>query len=151
MTPMHLETHLPLLLDLILKSAVLLAFAGLLLRVCRRASAANRHIMITPVVVQGSIENQILEVLEGTGVFLKSEVFDEADWAGISNAQRRAATMQPLRHCEAGLSQPENKNVFTVVIHQRNFKVDKPNNTSIIEIIQNRTTTWVSFQPFCSK
>jgi ATP-dependent helicase HepA len=60
-------------------------------RLGTKGLAANRRIMITPVVVEGSIENQILEVLEGTGVFLKSEVFDEADWAGISNAITAAA------------------------------------------------------------
>ena len=60
-------------------------------RLGTKGVATNRRIMITPVVVQGSIENQILEVLEGTGVFLKSEVFDEADWAGISNAITAAA------------------------------------------------------------
>ena len=31
------------------------------------------------------------------------------------------------------------------------FKVDKPTKTSIMVMIQNRTTTCVSFQPFCSK
>lgn len=42
---MHLETHLPLLLDLILKSTVLLAFAGVVGRLSRGASAANRHVI----------------------------------------------------------------------------------------------------------
>jgi ATP-dependent helicase HepA len=60
-------------------------------RLGAKGLATNRRIMITPVVVEGSIESQILEVLEGTGVFLKSEVFDEADWAGISKAISAAA------------------------------------------------------------
>ena len=34
--------------------------------------------------------------------------------------------------------------------HQRSFKVDNPKRTSIIVMIQNRTTTWFSFQPFNS-
>jgi hypothetical protein len=34
--------------------------------------------------------------------------------------------------------------------HQRSFSVDKPTRTSIIVMIQNRTTTWFSFQPFNS-
>ena len=33
---------------------------------------------------------------------------------------------------------------------QRSFSVDSPNSTSIIVMIQNRTTTWFSFQPFNS-
>jgi beta-lactamase regulating signal transducer with metallopeptidase domain len=40
---MHLETHFPLLLDLLLKSTVLLVLSALLTAAFRRASAANRH------------------------------------------------------------------------------------------------------------
>jgi ATP-dependent helicase HepA len=47
---------------------------------------ANRRIAITPIVVEGSIEHNILNVLEGTGVFLRSEVFDESEWEEISDA-----------------------------------------------------------------
>ena len=36
-------------------------------------------------------------------------------------------------------------------IPHRNFNVANPINTSIMVMIQNRTTTWVSFHPFCSK
>jgi hypothetical protein len=35
-------------------------------------------------------------------------------------------------------------------LSQRSFKVDSPKRTSIIVMIQNRTTTWFSFQPFNS-
>jgi hypothetical protein len=52
---------------------------------------ANRRIAITPIVVENSIENSILTVLEGTGVFLRSEVFDESEWAEISDAIASAA------------------------------------------------------------
>jgi len=52
---------------------------------------ANRRIAITPIVVENSIENSILTVLEGTGVFLRSEVFDESEWAEISDAIANAA------------------------------------------------------------
>lgn len=51
----------------------------------------NRHIAITPIVVEGSIEHNILDVLEGTGVFLRSEVFDESEWEEISDAIGAAA------------------------------------------------------------
>jgi superfamily II DNA or RNA helicase len=60
-------------------------------RLGSKGMAANRHITITPIVVQGSIEDQILTVLEGTGVFLRSEVFDEAEWQDIANAINAAA------------------------------------------------------------
>jgi hypothetical protein len=36
------------------------------------------------------------------------------------------------------------------LFHQRSFSVDSPTSTSIIVMIQNRTTTWFSFQPFNS-
>ncbi|MBA4040318.1 MAG: hypothetical protein K2Y20_15870 [Sphingomonas sp.] len=52
---------------------------------------ANRRIAITPIVVENSIENSILTVLEGTGVFLRSEVFDESEWKAISDAIASAA------------------------------------------------------------
>lgn len=52
---------------------------------------ANRRIAITPIVVENSIESSILTVLEGTGVFLRSEVFDESEWKAISDAIGSAA------------------------------------------------------------
>lgn len=52
---------------------------------------ANRRIAITPIVVENSIESSILTVLEGTGVFLRSEVFDESEWKAISDAISSAA------------------------------------------------------------
>ena len=37
-----------------------------------------------------------------------------------------------------------------LAFHQRSFSVERPTRTSIIVMIQNRTTTWFSFQPFSS-
>ncbi|NKK49340.1 DEAD/DEAH box helicase [Rhizobium leguminosarum] len=54
--------------------------------------ASGRSIAITPIVTEGSIEDNILSVLEGTGVFEKSEVFDEADWVEISKAIEAAVS-----------------------------------------------------------
>jgi hypothetical protein len=51
----------------------------------------SRRIAITPIVTDGSVEENILDVLEGTGVFRKSEVFDESEWETISNAISAAA------------------------------------------------------------
>lgn len=52
---------------------------------------SNRRITITPIVVDNSIESHILTVLEGTGVFLRSEVFEESEWEEISDAISAAA------------------------------------------------------------
>ncbi|ESY18278.1 MULTISPECIES: DEAD/DEAH box helicase [unclassified Mesorhizobium] len=60
-------------------------------RLGTKGVAANRRIAITPIVIDESIEEQILEVLEGTGVFRKSEVFDESEWELISKAIGAAA------------------------------------------------------------
>ncbi|CAN7216762.1 helicase-related protein [Mesorhizobium sp. LjNodule214] len=60
-------------------------------RLGTKGMPANRRITITSIVINESIEERILEVLEGTGVFLKSEVFDEAEWEDISKAIRAAA------------------------------------------------------------
>jgi len=60
-------------------------------RLGAKGKPANRRITITPIVVQGSIEEKILDVLRGTGVFQKSEVFDESEWEAISRAIEAAA------------------------------------------------------------
>lgn len=60
-------------------------------RLGTRGLPSNRRIAITPIVVENSIESNILTVLEGTGVFLRSEVFDESEWEEISNAIGAAA------------------------------------------------------------
>jgi ATP-dependent helicase HepA len=55
-------------------------------RLGTKGQVVNRRIAITPIVIKGSIEDHILEVLEGTGVFMKSEVFDESEWEAITKA-----------------------------------------------------------------
>lgn len=60
-------------------------------RLGTRGLPANRRIAITPIVVENSIESSILTVLESTGVFLRSEVFDESEWEEISDAITRVA------------------------------------------------------------
>ena len=68
----------------------------------------------------------------------------------VGHAQQRAAAGQPLRHRQAGFSQPQYQCDFAVIDHvplfqfdtvQRSFKVDRPSSTSIIVMIQKRTTT----------
>ena len=45
---------------------------------------------------------------------------------------------------------PPFSDLFPCPLLQRSFSVDKPKSTSIIVMIQKRTTTWFSFQPFNS-
>ena len=69
----------------------------------------------------------------------------------VGHAHARAATGQPLRHREPGFAEPQYQCEFAFVVHQRSLRVDRPTRTRIIVTIQKRTTTLVSFQPFCSK
>jgi hypothetical protein len=71
--------------------------------------------------------------------------------ARIGNADDGALTMQPLGHRQSGLAEPDHQNAFALEFHQRSFKVDSPISTSMMVMIQKRTTTCVSFQPVCSK
>ncbi len=64
----------------------------------------------------------------------------------VGHAHPRPPAVQPLRHGQAALAQAENQCGFALEFH-RSFKVDSPNSTSMMVIIQKRTTTWVSFQP----
>ena len=70
--------------------------------------------------------------------------------AGVGHAHGGAGARQPQRHCQPGLAKSQHQCLFAVIVHHRSFSVERPNNTSIIVMIQKRTTTWVSFQPFCS-
>lgn len=64
-------------------------------RLGTRGIPSSRTIAITPIVTENSIEARILDVLEATKVFEKSEVYDEAEWAEISEAINAAAEGNP--------------------------------------------------------
>jgi hypothetical protein len=51
----------------------------------------SRRITVTPIVVDGSPEARILEVLEGSGVFVSSDVIDDAEGMAIAESIDRAA------------------------------------------------------------
>lgn len=60
-------------------------------RLGTRGIPSSRTISITPIVTEDSIEARILEVLEATKVFERSEVWDDSEWEAISNAINAAA------------------------------------------------------------
>jgi hypothetical protein len=64
-------------------------------RLGTRGIPSSRTIAITPIVTENSIEARILDVLEATKVFEKSDVYDESEWAGISDAINAAAEGNP--------------------------------------------------------
>ncbi len=66
--------------------------------------------------------------------------------ARIGDAHVCTAARQPLRHRQACVTQTEHQHLSARETH-RSFKVDRPNSTSIMVMIQNRTTTCDSFQP----
>jgi hypothetical protein len=64
-------------------------------RLGTRGIPSSRTIAVTPIVTENSIEARILDVLEATKVFEKSDVYDEAEWAEISDAINAAAEGNP--------------------------------------------------------
>ena len=75
----------------------------------------------------------------------------------IGSTHPRAAPREPTNTRKPGVAQPQNQDVLArpFIVHlpcrcQRSLSVDNPNRTSIIVMIQKRTTTWFSFQPFNS-
>lgn len=64
-------------------------------RLGTRGIPSSRTIAITPIVTESSIEARILDVLETTKVFEKSDVYDESEWAEISDAINAAAEGNP--------------------------------------------------------
>ena len=71
--------------------------------------------------------------------------------ARIGNRQAGALAFQPAQRRETGITQPQHQYLFVFECQcHLSFSVDSPSSTSIMVIIQKRTTTCVSFQPFCS-
>ncbi len=66
--------------------------------------------------------------------------------AAIRHAHTGTAAIEEARHRQAGFAQPQDQSTFSCGIHL-SFNVDSPNKTSIIVMIQKRTTTCDSFQP----
>jgi len=64
---------------------------------------------------------------------------------------------EPAYARQSRFTQPKNEDLAALpfIAHllsqpYRSLRVDNPNSTSIIVMIQNLTTTWFSFQPFNS-
>jgi hypothetical protein len=84
--------------------------------------------------------------------------------AGVGNAHRRAFARREARHRKAGVAEAEHEQALAAqgrrrgdgqqreerLAHHLSFSVDRPNSTSIMVMIQKRTTTWLSFQPSSS-
>lgn len=70
-------------------------WVGRIDRLGTRGIPSSRTIAITPIVTENSIEARILDVLEATNVFEKSEVWDDSEWEAISKAINAAAEGDP--------------------------------------------------------
>ncbi len=68
----------------------------------------------------------------------------------VGDAHRGAAHGEMTRKREPGEPEAQHDCVASRVIHHRSFKLDSPNSTSSIVMIQKRTTTWFSFHPLSS-
>ena len=71
--------------------------------------------------------------------------------AAVDHAQVRATQGAPACHRQARFTQADHQHTFSGQGAHLSFRVDRPNSTSMMVMIQNRTTTWVSFQPPSSK
>ena len=69
--------------------------------------------------------------------------------ARIGHAHGAALTRDPARHRESGFAEPQHQSLASGERHRTylSFRVDRPNSTSTTVMIQNRTTTCVSFHP----
>src|SRR5206468_5173403 len=70
--------------------------------------------------------------------------------ARVGDAHIRAVACEMADERKPGLAEPEHDSVAIAVAHHLSFSVERPNSTSSIVMIQKRTTTWFSFQPFSS-
>src|SRR5688500_3747256 len=89
-----------------------------------------------------------------------------ARWRGprIGDARVAALMLDPARRREAAVAQAQHENAFSRkggslrngqkrkgrLAHHLSLSVDRPKSTSIMVMIQKRTTTWLSFQPSSS-
>ena len=70
----------------------------------------------------------------------------------VDDAHAGALARKPARHRQPGFTEADDEDAFAGEVHdQRIFSVDRPTSTSMMVMIQKRTTTWVSFQPPSSK
>jgi len=69
----------------------------------------------------------------------------------VGHTHTRALAQAPAGAGQAGFAEAENEDALALDFHYLIFKVDRPNSTSRMVMIQKRTTTWVSFHPVCSK
>ncbi len=69
----------------------------------------------------------------------------------VGDADRRPAVDQGARHGQARLAETQHHRNLAGRLDHRIFRVDRPTSTSMMVMIQNRTTTWFSFHPESSK
>ena len=102
---------------------------------------------------------------ERAGMQLAREIISSRRrFARVGDAHRAALMFYPARDREPGVAEAEHKNpparesdrlgsrqqVEEGLSHHRSLRVESPNRTSIMVMIQKRTTTWLSFHPSSS-
>ncbi len=82
----------------------------------------------------------------------------------IGDAHARSVVLGPARNRKPGVAESQHEHAFaremhslgprqeleSGLAHHRSLSVESPNSTSIMVMIQKRTTTWLSFQPSSS-
>ena len=102
---------------------------------------------------------------EGPGVQFAGEVLLPRRLApAVGDAHLAAFALDPARHREPGVAEPQDQHaparqrrrcrarqqLERRFAHHLSLRVDRPKSTSIMVMIQKRTTTWLSFQPSSS-
>jgi hypothetical protein len=102
---------------------------------------------------------------EGPGVQIAREVLGpRRRLPAVGDAHLAALARGPARHRKPGVAQAEDEHAPADqrrrrragkvpeggLAHHRSLSVDRPKSTSIMVMIQKRTTTWLSFQPSSS-
>ena len=85
-----------------------------------------------------------------SGTRLRHHVQPRRIAARIRHAHARARAVSQRTSDSPVSPRPSTNTDFSLQFHHLNLSVAKPISTSSIVIIQKRTTTCVSFQPFCS-
>ena len=124
-------------------------------RLAQRQAGAHAHHIRR--VEQAQVERSAMQL---------ARVVGRARWggAGVGDARLAALPLHPAGDRESGVAEPEHQHAQAAkrprrgsleqresgLAHHLSLSVDSPNSTSIMVMIQKRTTTWLSFQPSSS-
>src|SRR2546423_919841 len=124
-------------------------------RIAEREAGADAH----------QIDRREQRVAEGTEMDVAGELGEPRRLGpGVGDANARAMALGVARYRKTGIAEAEDQQAppgegeglgprqqaDDALAHHRSLSVERPKSTSIMVMIQKRTTTWLSFQPSSS-